>query len=229
MTPPIYLTWTLIFDRRYRSQHAVRHRELGEHGDVRLAARVVPGAPDKDVARRFVAGQERPDGLLGLAELVVRPGRGLRGVRSLDHAPPALDVRRRLPVERRDARGQPQAQRVVGRDVDVRKERGDQAVAVGQQAHPAAHGGVGEVRLHAEHRARIGRAEVSRRHRLRLGHRGRPEHGAVAREPYQVVRPAFERVVEHRHGHVAGRVHGDVGDDVVGGAPNVHVAEAALS
>ena len=55
-----------------------------------LQRRLFQARRDQDVACRFVARQERADRLLVLPELVVRPGGGLRGVRSLDDARPAL-------------------------------------------------------------------------------------------------------------------------------------------
>ena len=102
------------------------------------------------------------------------------------------------------------------RHVEVREERDDQAVAVRQQSDPPADGRVGVVRLHAEHRPRIRRAEVRRGHRLRLRQRRRPQHHAVAIQPDQVVRHAVEREVQDRDRHVPRRVDRDVGDDVIG-------------
>ena len=158
----------LVLDRADRAEDTVRHRELREHRDVRLAAQVVPGAAHQDVAGHLVARQERPDRLLVLAELVVRPGDGLGGVQALDHTRPALDVATRLPVERLQAERPAVAARVGREDVEIRQEGDDQIVAVRKQSYPAADGGIGEIGLHAEQRAWIRGTEITRGRRLRF-------------------------------------------------------------
>jgi len=67
----------LVLDRRAGSEGAIHHRQLDERRDLRLAARVVPGGADQDVARRFVARQERMDRLPGPGEATARVNKEL--------------------------------------------------------------------------------------------------------------------------------------------------------
>src|SRR6185295_19373741 len=78
----------LVLDGPDGAEYAVLRRELAENRDVGLATRVVEGAPNEELACSVVLREVRAHGLITPAELVVRPRRGGRAMRSLHDSRP---------------------------------------------------------------------------------------------------------------------------------------------
>src|SRR2546425_3015845 len=190
--------------------------ELAEGATHGQAARDVP-RPANDRGSILGDGEQRLHRGLAPAELIVRPRRRLGPVAALDHAAPALREGLAGPAQRPHAKGEVVAVSAPGR-LDAREPGRDQVFPARLDAQPAGGERVGRPRSKEERR--IGQVRPILRRDRRDRQDLTREHVAGDAETYELVAVVISRGPLERQSDLAGRVHGEIGEELVASGGN---------